>query len=167
MDLISYVLLLVAPHLQRYSPTIQYEAMQANVDPYLIVALIEHESGYNPRAIGPDGKDLGLMQLRTTGTCLEHRKHLPAAFIMTPEYNIHSGATCLSHFVSKCHGNVLNALGKYSGRGCRPSKYGKTIIRRAIMFKTWSRAARLCHAHSRSRGRSDFVPAPPLVPSGL
>lgn len=44
--------------------TIQERAQYADVDPYIIVAIITHESQWRERAVSGDTEDYGLMQIR-------------------------------------------------------------------------------------------------------
>lgn len=48
----------------RYADTIVKQAELSRTDPYLFVAIIEHESEFNAQAISSDTYDLGLMQVR-------------------------------------------------------------------------------------------------------
>ena len=46
---------------------VEFEADQNKVDPFIVLSLIANESDFNACAVSRVGKDLGLMQLRTTG----------------------------------------------------------------------------------------------------
>ncbi len=135
---IAYILLSISQvpvDTDRISPVILYEAHKASIDPLIVVALIERESSFKPHAVGKDGMDLGLMQIRRTGACLEGMSTLPHHIITTPEFNLHRGIPCLARLVKSCGGNLLKGLGKYKGVGCKSSKYGREIIKRSKIFK--------------------------------
>src|SRR5262245_56440499 len=59
----------------RYATALQVEAEQHDFDPLTGVAIIRHESRFNPRAISPDGEDYGLAQVRARhiGACKKDR----------------------------------------------------------------------------------------------
>jgi len=50
-----------AEHLAK---VIQSQSEAVDVDPLMIVAIAEHESHFNARAVSPDGLDYGLLQIR-------------------------------------------------------------------------------------------------------
>lgn len=66
---LSAVLHMVAPHVGQvvnlnYTQVILAEARRRDIDPMLVVALVEHESRWRPGAISPNGEDFGLGQIR-------------------------------------------------------------------------------------------------------
>lgn len=100
-------------------PIIKY-SNQYNLDPNLIAAVIEIESGGNPQAYSPDGA-VGLMQIMPSdgiaaefmcgGTsCFASRPS--AAELLNPDANIAYGAHILAGLIQR-NGNVRDALFRY------------------------------------------------------
>ena len=74
---------------------IQNAARQQQLDPALIEAVVQTESGFNPNAVSPAGAQ-GLMQLMP-GTARE----LGVSDPMDPEQNINGGARYLKQMISR------------------------------------------------------------------
>jgi hypothetical protein len=55
----------------RYATVLQHEAKQHGFDPFTVVAIVHHESGWQPDALSADGEDHGLGQIRAryVGAC--------------------------------------------------------------------------------------------------
>lgn len=80
------------------------------VDPYLILAQIEQESGFDPNAIGLRG-ERGLMQIKqSTAKSL----HLPWENAFDILLNVDAGTRYLSTHLKK-YDNVEKALSRYNG----------------------------------------------------
>jgi len=88
------------------------------VDSRLLWAIAKVESGFNPGAVGPDGKDLGLMQVRTI-----HIEDLKSRFgvqitsqdLFDPCFNVRMGAWVLATKIQR-YGATWEAVGSYNAR---------------------------------------------------
>ena len=87
---------------------IQQISRENNVDPKLVKAIIEQESGFNPNAVSKSGA-LGLMQLMP-GTAREMGIKDP----LNPVENIQAGTKYLSSLLNRYQGNVTLALSAYN-----------------------------------------------------
>ncbi len=96
--------------LNRY---IQVAAVNHQVDPLLIKAVIKAESNFDPNAISPKGAQ-GLMQLMP-GTARDMAVNNP----FDPLQNINGGAKYLRYLLDNFKGNVELSLGCIQ---CRPGK---------------------------------------------
>jgi len=82
--------------------TARYEAQRAGLDPQLVLALIEVESGFRQYAISHVGAR-GLMQVMPFWTRVNMRS------------NIRYGCVIFRHYLDIEKGNVVRALGRYNG----------------------------------------------------
>ena len=97
-----------------YGKEIHQYSAQYRVDPFLAVAVIKNESGFNPDAESKTGA-LGLMQIMPeTGSWIAKSTDFPnfkAKMLMLPELNIKFGCWYLSELESEFQGNeILIAL---------------------------------------------------------
>ncbi len=89
-------------------------AAAANVDPYLILAVMREESGYDPQAVSPAGA-IGLMQVMPfTARALAEGEDVTTEKLMQPEVNIRYGATYLGAVLREFRGDVMLALAAYN-----------------------------------------------------
>ena len=93
---------------QELGPVITDVAKEHNVDPKIITAMIEQESGFNPHVISNAGA-LGLMQLMP-GTAQEMGVKDP----LNPIENIRAGTKYFSSLLNRYQGNVILALSAYN-----------------------------------------------------
>jgi Transglycosylase SLT domain len=106
---------------------IQDRANYADVDPYIFVAIITHESQWAERAISGDGLDYGLMQVRSINYGGD------AKYLLTGEGNIKVGAYVIKRSIEFCRGwlhrepTTQEWLSVYQGsrRACHPTKLTK------------------------------------------
>lgn len=83
------------------------EAMKQGVDPQLALAIAQHESGFNPNALGDSGKSQGLFQIHTTA-------HPDYKGGFDPQKNAEYGIRFLKGLLDK-YGDVKTALRAYNG----------------------------------------------------
>jgi len=96
---------------ERLLTAVQYEASRAGLDPQLVLALIQVESGFRKYAISPVGAR-GLMQVmpfwqRSIGS--------PAHDLFDLTTNLRYGCAILRHYLDIERGNLSRALGRYNG----------------------------------------------------
>lgn len=84
-----------------------------NIDPAIIVAMIERESDYRPSTIGDGGNSLGLMQIQPKWH-QERANQLGCSNLMDPYQNITVGVDLFSDLL-KCRNSVEWALMAYNG----------------------------------------------------
>jgi soluble lytic murein transglycosylase-like protein len=93
---------------ERFEPLVQTYAKQAGLRPDLVRAVIQVESGFNPRARSPKGA-MGLMQLMPA-TALE----LGVRNAYDPEENIRGGTSYLRQLLDRYAGSEELALAAYN-----------------------------------------------------
>jgi len=96
---------------ERLLTAVQYEASRAGLDPQLVLALIQVESGFRKYAISPVGAR-GLMQVmpfwqRSIGAA-DHD-------LFDLSTNLRYGCAILRHYLDIERGNLYRALGRYNG----------------------------------------------------
>ena len=101
----------------------------------LTLSVIEHESGFQSDAIGPDGEDYGLFQIRESNH--DWLESETGADPMTPEGNIICGVWFMAYLYDYCDGDWPAALtcwryGPGNGETC---EYAETVIQRANDWK--------------------------------
>ena len=101
-----------------YEPIIQKYAAQNSLAPSLVKAVIQTESGGNPRSVSGAGA-MGLMQLMP-----ENVKEAGIADPFDPEQNIAAGTKQLAGLLSLYHGDLDLALAGYNAGPGNVRKYG-------------------------------------------
>lgn len=90
---------------------IHSEAMQADLDPDLVLALIEVESGFDPYAISSSGAQ-GLMQVMSFWKAELGRVNDNLTEVKT---NLRYGCAILAYYLEMESGNIEPALARYNG----------------------------------------------------
>jgi len=92
----------------KVSETIITQANLYNMDPMFLVALIENESKFDPKALGQFGEQ-GLMQIKpTTAKWIAHKYHLAWGkqySLYNPVHNLKFGVAYLDYLRKKYHGS--------------------------------------------------------------
>jgi soluble lytic murein transglycosylase-like protein len=103
---------------QQYLPQVQQAAARYGVDPALIEAVIQQESGWNPQATSASGA-AGLMQLMPATA-----RGLGVSDPYDPAQSIDAGAHELSIELQRFGGNTELALAAYNAGAGAVTKYG-------------------------------------------
>lgn len=104
-----------------YEPLIVHHAAANNLRPDLVRAVIQVESGFNPRAVSPKGA-VGLMQLMP-GTAAE----LGVGNPFNPAENIKAGSAYLRQLLDKFDNNEELALAAYNAGPEAVDRYGQRV----------------------------------------
>ncbi len=113
--------------------TVHYEATRAGLEPELVLAVIQVESGFHKYAVSPVGAR-GYMQvmpfwLREIGGAGQDLFHLRT--------NLRFGCTILRYYVDSEHGDLFRALGRYNGSLGQP-QYPNLVL--AAWRREWASA---------------------------
>jgi soluble lytic murein transglycosylase-like protein len=107
-------------------PIVDSTALRFGVDSRWVTALIEVESGFNPRAVSPKGA-IGLMQLMPATAArygVVNRLEL-----FDPERNLDIGVRHLQHLLREHDGNLALAMASYNAGSGAVAKHGNRIPR--------------------------------------
>jgi soluble lytic murein transglycosylase-like protein len=106
---------------ERFEPFVLEHAARHHVRPDLVRAVIQVESGFNPRARSPKGA-MGLMQLMpATALALGVRNPYD------PEDNIRGGTAYLRQLLDRYDGDEQLALAAYNAGSGAVDKYGRAV----------------------------------------
>jgi len=106
---------------ERFEPLIQEHATRRSLRPELVRAVIQVESGFNPRALSPKGA-MGLMQLMPATA-----RSLGVNNPWDPAQNIRGGTDYLRQLLDEYEGNEELALAAYNAGSGAVAKYGRRI----------------------------------------
>ena len=138
------------------APTIAAASTAQNLEPKLLQAVIEEESGYYPCAISSAGA-MGLMQLMPATV---EQFEVKDAF--EPRQNVEAGAKYLKQLIDRYHGDLAQALGAYNA--------GPTTVDRAGGVPDISETVNYVDAILRKLGTeagTSAKPPPPAPPPAL
>lgn len=105
----------------RYEPLIMEYAATHSLRPELVRAVIQVESGFNPRARSPKGA-MGLMQLMP-----ETARDLGVVDAYDPADNIRGGTKYLRRLIDRYQGNEELALAAYNAGSGAVDRYGRAV----------------------------------------
>lgn len=109
---------------------IEKTAKRYGLNPNIIKALIEEESGWCESAEGDNGNSVGLMQIQEHWH-KERMKRLKVTNLYDPEQNITVGCDILSELLNK-YGNYKDALSVYNSGNIHDGKqYAERILKNA------------------------------------
>lgn len=111
--------------------TARYEAQRAGLDPQLVLALIEVESGFRQYAVSSAGAR-GLMQVMPFWTRVIGDGNPAALFNMRT--NIRYGCVILRHYLDIENGHLPRALARYNGSLGR-SEYPNAVL--SVLQRRW------------------------------
>jgi soluble lytic murein transglycosylase-like protein len=104
-----------------FEPLVQAHATRAGIRPDLVRAVIQVESGFNPRATSPKGA-MGLMQLMPATA-----RELGVVNPYDPEENIRGGTSYLRQLLDRYEGNEELALAAYNAGFNSVDRHGGRI----------------------------------------
>jgi len=110
--------------------TVRYEAQRAGIDPQLVLAIIEVESGFRKYAVSSAGAR-GYMQVMPFWVRLIGKPEHNLFHLRT---NLRFGCTILRHYLDIEKGDLFRALGRYHGSLGRP-EYPNMV--RAVWERRW------------------------------
>ena len=107
-------------------------AQRHQVNPHLLVAIAEVESGLRPHAIGRNTNgsfDIGLMQINTLWLPELRRHGIEPRDLLDPCVSVHVGAWVLAQKM-RLHGNTWTAVGAYNaGSAELRERYARRVLR--------------------------------------
>lgn len=106
-----------------FAREIKRRAALNHLAPYLVMALIRQESGFNSRATSPSGAR-GLMQiLPSTAARSRRSRRTVAQRLYNPAYNVRFGCAYLHELLKRFKGNLPEALAAYNAGPTRVSQW--------------------------------------------
>jgi soluble lytic murein transglycosylase-like protein len=135
---------------EEFLVTVHYEAKRAGLDPQLVLAVIQVESGFRKHAVSSAGAR-GYMQVMpfwvdVIGARQDNLFHLRT--------NLRYGCVILRHYLDIENGNLFRALGRYNGSLGR-AEYPNLV--RAAWQGGWSYQPPAAHAREASPARARLV----------
>ena len=113
---------------------IRYEALRAGLEPRLVLAVVDVESGFRKYAVSNAGAR-GYMQVMPFWV---REIGMPGQNLFHARTNLRYGCVILRHYLQVENGNLFNALGRYNGSLGRP-EYPQRVLR--SMRERWSAGA--------------------------
>jgi len=101
-----------------YRELVERHAKRQGLDPFLLLAIMRHESGFNPRAVS-SARAAGLIQVilptaKMTARMMGERAPRRLEQMFEPERNIRIGARYLRHVLEQVDGNAAMAAAGYN-----------------------------------------------------
>lgn len=112
---------------------VRYEALRAGLEPRLVLAVIDVESGFRKYAVSTAGAR-GYMQVMPFWV---REIGMPGQNLFHARTNLRYGCVILRHYLQVENGNLANALGRYNGSLGRP-EYPQRVLR--AMDARWTSA---------------------------
>jgi soluble lytic murein transglycosylase-like protein len=106
---------------EKFEPLIREHAVNQALRVELVRAVIQVESGYNPRALSPKGA-MGLMQLMPATA-----RQLGVRNAFDPAENIRGGCAYLRQLLDRYHGNEELALAAYNAGSDAVDRHGNAV----------------------------------------
>jgi soluble lytic murein transglycosylase-like protein len=103
---------------------VHYEARRAGLEPPLVLAIIDVESGFRKYAVSTAGAR-GYMQVMPFWV---REIGMPGQNLFHARTNLRYGCVILRHYLRMEDGNLANALGRYNGSLGRP-EYPELVLR--------------------------------------
>jgi hypothetical protein len=138
------------PLVDEIATAISQASKEHKVSASVIAAVAYHESKLNPKAIGPDGLDIGIMQVRRGGAIPSKYSKWSNRQLQNIRLNVNIGASYLAKMSQKCSKFPLS---RYNGRPCRDSSYSRSVL--GISQKTRTRLLFLSEIYSYQRRHSN------------
>jgi len=98
------------PNFSETIKTVYKKSNEYGFNPYLVMAMIQVESGFNPNAVSTAGA-YGLMQVNYA--VWKEELNIDFERIFDKEYNIDLGLKILKHYYDKANGDIFTALSRY------------------------------------------------------
>lgn len=112
----------------QYLPLVRQAAGAWGIDPALVAAIIQVESGWNPRAINPSDPSYGIMQVSLqTARELTGQPNLSPDDLLDPAFNIGLGVQYLARQLQRYHGQVQAAVAAYNAGSAITTEHGRFI----------------------------------------
>lgn len=106
---------------ERYEPLVQAHSTRHALRPELVRAVIQVESGFNPRARSPKGA-MGLMQLMPATA-----REMGVRNAYDPDENIRGGTAYLRRLIDRYDGNEMLALAAYNAGPMAVDRHGRMV----------------------------------------
>lgn len=112
--------------------SIHRAAMRADLDPEIVLAIIEVESHFDRFAVSRVGAQ-GMMQVMPFW---KNEIGRPEDNLIDLETNLKYGCSILKHYIERSKGNLANAFGRYNG-SYSPHRYSKYSVKVMTAWEKW------------------------------